>query len=62
MLVKNILDSICTSKKRCTSYAVEIQRAQNLGLDNVVEQLQKNLQIEIKKNKYPFGLALTERN
>lgn len=37
-------------EKETASYAIEIQRAQDLGLDNVVEQLEKNLQKEIDRN------------
>lgn len=37
-------------KIETASFAIEIQRAQDLGLDNVVEQLKKNLQKEIDKN------------
>lgn len=42
-------DSASKIANETASYAVEIQRAEELGLDNVVEQLQKNLQEEINK-------------
>ena len=42
-------DSASRIANETASYAVEIQRAEELGLDNVVEQLQKNLQEEINK-------------
>jgi len=42
-------DTAARIANETASYAVEIQRAQELGLDNVVEQLQKNLQNEINR-------------
>ena len=41
-------DTTARIANETASYAVEIQWAQELGLDNVVEQLQKNLQKEIE--------------
>ena len=41
-------DSSARIANETASYAIEIQRAKELGLENVVEQLQKNLQREIE--------------
>lgn len=43
---------------KLASYAIEIQRAKELGLENVVEQLQKNLQKEIKLISTTSGGAM----
>lgn len=48
-IIKELQDSASRIAKETACYAVEIQRAQDLGLDNVVKQLQENLQNEIKK-------------
>lgn len=47
-------DSSARIANETASYAIEIQRAKELGLENVVEQLQKNLQKEIDKINNPL--------
>lgn len=47
-------DSASRIANETASYGVEIRRAQELGLDNIVEQLQKNLQNEINRINAPL--------
>ena len=51
-------DSSARIANETASYAIEIQRAKELGLENVVEQLQKNLQREIESISTTSGWAM----
>lgn len=59
-IIKELQNSASRIAKETAGYAVEIQRAQDLGLDNVVKQLQENIQNKIK-NFAALRLAEADR-